>query len=91
MDLLRITITKEDYFILSDEHGNQIENLNNQDLINIAMQEDLNNEDLLISAIITLCPKKIEILDMSNNKKSREIVEMVSLLFEGKVTLIYSN
>ncbi len=91
MNLLRITITKDGNFILSDEHGNQIENLNNQDLINIAMQEDLNNEDLLISAIMTLCPKKIEILDMSNNKKSREIVEMVSLLFEGKVTLIYSN
>lgn len=91
MDLLRITVTKDGHFILSDEHGNQIENLNNQDMINMAMQEDLNNEDLLISAIMTLCPKKIEILDMSNNKKSREIIEMVSLLFEGKVTIIYSN
>ena len=65
--------------------------LNNEDMINIALEEDLNNEDMLISAIMTLCPKKIEILDMSNNKKSREIVEMVSLLFEGKVTVIYSN
>ena len=52
---------------------------------------NLNSEDLLISEIMTLCPKKIEILDKSNSKKSRETIEIVSLLFEGKVTVIYSN
>ena len=35
--------------------------------------------------------EKIEILDKSNSKKSRETIEIVSLLFEGKVTVIYSN
>lgn len=91
MELLRITIMKDGHFVLSDENGNEIENLNNEELMNMAMEENLNNEDILISAIMTLCPKKIEILDKSNNKKSKDTIEVVSLLFEGKVTVIYSN
>ena len=66
------------------------EKLENE-IINLAKEENLNSEDLLISEIMTLCPKKIEILDKSNSKKSRETIEIVSLLFEGKVTVIYSN
>lgn len=91
MGLLRITIIKDGRFILSDENGNEIENLNNEEIMSLALEEDLNNEDMLISAIMTLCPKKIEILDNSNNKKSKDIIEIVNLLFEGKVTVIYSN
>ena len=91
MGLLRITIMKDGHFVLSDENGNEIENLNNEEIRNLAMEENLNNEDILISAIMTLCPKKIEILDNSNNKKSKDIIEIVNLLFEGKVTVIYSN
>lgn len=91
MELLRITIKRDGHFVLSDENGKEIEKLNDEELINLAMQEDLNHEDILISAIMTLCPKKIEILDNSNNKKSKDIIEIVNLLFEGKVTVIYSN
>ena len=77
--------------ILSDENGKEIENFNNEEIKNLAMEENLNSEDMLISAIMTLCPKKIEILDKVNNKKSKDIIEVISLLFEGKVTVIYSN
>lgn len=91
MELLRITIMKDGYFVLSDEDGNEVENLNNEELKNLAMEEDLNNEDILISAIMTLCPKKIEILDKSNDKKSKDIIEIVNLLFEGKVSVRYIN
>ena len=91
MNLLRIIITKEGHFILSDENGKEIENFNNEEIKNLAMEENLNSEDMLISAIMTLCPKKIEILDKVNNKKSKDIIEVISLLFEGKVTVIYSN
>ena len=91
MDLLRITITKQGYFVLSNENGDEIKNLNNEEIKNIAMEENLNNEEMLISAIMTLCPKKIEILDKLNNEKTKNIKEVVSSLFEGKVTIIYSN
>ena len=74
MNLLRIIITKEGHFILSDENGKEIENFNNEEIKNLAMEENLNSEDMLISAIMTLCPKKIEILDKVNNKKCFELV-----------------
>lgn len=91
MNLLRIIITKQGHFVLSDENGKEIEDLNSEEIKNLAMEENLNSEDMLISAIMTLCPKKIEILDKINNQKSKDIIEIVSLLFEGKVTIIYSN
>lgn len=91
MELLRITIIKDGKFILSDKNGNEVENINNEEIMNLAMQENLNNEDILISAIMTLCPKKIEIIDNSQSKKSQDIIEIVNLLFEGKVTVIYTN
>lgn len=91
MELLRIIIMKDGHFVLSDENGNEVENLNNEELMNLAMEENLNSEDILISAIMTLCPKRIEILDKSNNKKSKDIIEIVNLLFEGKVTVKYIN
>ncbi|WP_455539561.1 putative sporulation protein YtxC [Terrisporobacter sp.] len=91
MNLLRIVITKQGHFILSDENGKSIENFNNEEIRNLAIEENLNSEDILISAIMTLCPKKIEILDKINNQKSNDIIEIVSLLFEKKVTVIYSN
>ncbi|WP_200856171.1 sporulation protein YtxC, partial [Klebsiella pneumoniae] len=56
MELLRITIMKDGNFVLSDENGSEVENLNNEELMNLAMSEDLNKEDILISAIMTLCP-----------------------------------
>ena len=72
-------------------HLNEFPNYYNKEYGLPAMEENLNSEDMLISAIMTLCPKKIEILDKVNNKKSKDIIEVISLLFEGKVTVIYSN
>lgn len=91
MDLLKIIITKEETFILSDENGNLIEEMNNQEMINIAMQENLNKEDMLISAVMTLCPRKIEVQDNLKNNKSKEIIDVLKLLFEGKVREVYIN
>ena len=91
INLLRITITKDELFILSDEYGNELNNLDNEEMRTLAKQENLSDEDMLISAIMTFCPKKIEILDKLNNYKSKDIIDVISLLFEGKVTIIYSN
>lgn len=91
LQLLRITITKEGLFILSDEDGNLLEELNNQEIINLVLQENLNKEDILISAVMTLCPKKIEIVDYLQNDKSKDIIEILKLLFEGRVSEIYMS
>lgn len=91
MELLKIIIMKDETFILSDENGNLLEEMNNQEMINIAMQENLNKEDMLISAVMTLCPKKIEVQDNLKNDKSKEIIDVLKLLFEDKVTEVYIN
>lgn len=91
LKLLRVTITKDGLFILSDEDGNLLEELNNKELISMALQENLNQEDILISAVMTLCPKKIEIVDYLKNDKSKDIIEILKLLFEGRVNEIYMS
>ena len=91
MEYLRITITKDGLFLLSDEYGNMLEELNNQELINIAMEENLSKEDLLISAIMTLCPRRIEIVDSLKDDKSQDIIEMIKMLFEGRVKVSHLN
>ncbi len=91
MDLLRISITRDGNFILSDERGEEIKNINNKEIIDLAVEENLNDEDILISAIMTLCPKRVEVLDNLNNQKSKDAIEVLNLLFEGKVKVIYTS
>ncbi|HBG0360802.1 TPA: hypothetical protein KPE04_003659, partial [Clostridioides difficile] len=52
---------------------------------------NLNYEDFLISTLLTLCPKKIEILDLLNNNCSKEIIDTVEAIFENKVSIIMEN
>lgn len=91
MDLLRVHIMNDNSFILYDKHGNKIDSINDEEIINMAIKESLNYEDFLISTLLTLCPKKIEILDTLNNNLSKEIISTISAIFANRVSVIYQN
>lgn len=91
IDLIRIHIMSNNTFILYDKHGNEIENIDDEDLINLAIKENLNYEDFLISTLLTLCPKEIEILDDLKNNSSKEMIKMIKSIFVNRVSVICTN
>lgn len=91
LNLLRVHIKGDNSFILYDENGKKIDNIADEELINMVIEENLNYEDFLISTLLTLCPKKIEILDSLKNNSSIEIIETIKSIFGDRVVCINSN
>lgn len=87
-DLLIIHIMKDGSFKFYDRFGVEVKNNGSEELIKMIIKEDLNYEDFLISALLTLCPKRIEIIDDLKNKISEEIIENVKVIFEENVKII---
>ena len=55
----------------------------------MALKENMNYEDFLISTLITICPKQIIIQDSMETNVSKEIIETIKAIFEDKVHVIY--
>lgn len=91
LNLLRVHIMNDNSFILYDEDGNRIENIDDEEIINMVIKENLNYEDFLISTLLTLCPKKIEILDKLNNNSSKEIISTIKSIFDNRVSIVYQH
>lgn len=91
IDYLKIHIVDENCIILLDKDGNRIERIEDEEIMNMVIQENLNYEDFLISTLLTLCPKKIEILDSLNNNSSKEIIETIDSIFDERVTVLLMN
>lgn len=91
LDYLKIHIIEVSHIILYDKNGKKIDSVENEEIINMAMQENLNYEDFLVSTLLTLCPKKIEILDSLNNNSSKEIIETINSIFDERVSVILKN
>lgn len=91
IDLLRVHIMNDNSFILYDGYGNKIENIDDEEIINMVLKENLNYEDFLISTLLTLCPKKIEILDSLNNNSSSETIETIKSIFGDRVSIVLQN
>lgn len=91
LDYLKIHIIEVSNIILYDKNGKEIDRVENEEIINMAIQENLNYEDFLVSTLLTLCPKRIEILDSLNNNSSKEIIETINSIFEGRVNVMLKN
>ncbi|MGL6107287.1 putative sporulation protein YtxC [Romboutsia sp.] len=91
LDLLKVHIKEDNSFILYDKNNNKIDNIDDEEIINMVIQENLNYEDFLISTLLTLCPKKIEILDDLNNNCSMEIIDTIKSIFGDRVSSTYSS
>ena len=87
-DLLIIHIMKDGSFKFYDRFGVEVKNNESEELIKMIIKEDLHYEDFLISTLLTLCPKKIEIIDDLKNKISKEIIENIKIIFEENVKII---
>ncbi|MEI3235314.1 MAG: hypothetical protein V8S33_13320 [Intestinibacter bartlettii] len=41
-----------------------------------------------MSVLLSLCPKKVEIIDDLKNETSKEIIENMKIIFEGNVNIV---
>lgn len=91
IDLLRVHIRNDNSFMLYDKDGNKINSIDDEEIINMVIKENLNYEDFLISTLLTLCPKKIEILDSLKDNCSKEIIETIKSIFGNRASEIRPN
>lgn len=91
VDLLVVNILENGSFVLYDGEGNKIDNIDDEEIINMAIKEDLNYEDFLISTLLTLCPKKVQILDSLNDDSSKLVIETIKSIFGDRVSIIFKN
>ena len=89
VDLLVVNILENGSFVLYDGEGNKIDNIDDEEIINMAIKEDLNYEDFLISTLLTLCPKKVQILDLLNDDFSELVIETIKSIFGDRVSIIF--
>lgn len=85
INTLKIYIRKDNSFILYDEKNNRIENADDEELMNMFIKENLNYEDFLISTLLSLCPNNILIYDSLKTNSSREMINTIKAIFEGRV------
>ena len=88
IDLLIIHIMEDGSFRFFEEDGTEIKNKESEEMMSMIMKEDLNYEDCLISVLLALCPKKVEIMDNLNNDSSKEIINNIKVIFENNVKII---
>lgn len=76
----------ENKYILLDENKREITNECIREFVNEISDGEVNYDDLLVSSLITLAPKKI-IIHSNGQFKNRELLETIRNVFVGKVFL----
>lgn len=83
LDVINIVIKGDDYKLFDDKND-IIEKEYYNEIINELANEGINNDDLLISTLIVIAPKKI-IIHGKEKDKEKEIVEIINSVFTHKV------
>ena len=78
-------------FKFYDQNRIEIKDNNTEKMISMIIKEDLNYEDFLISTLINLCPKKIEIIDDLRDEISKEVIENIKIIFENNVKVTFKQ
>ncbi|WP_234119128.1 putative sporulation protein YtxC [Clostridium hydrogenum] len=84
IDELNIYVDKYGNYLLKDKYGKDIENKIIEGLCDVKTTGAVSIDDILISGLITLSPKKI-IIHSRDNFKNKELIETIEKVFESKV------
>lgn len=83
-DSVHVLTGYDNKYILLDQNKKEITNECIRDFINEVSEEEINYDDLLVSSLITLAPKKIYIHTI-DRFKNKELIETIKNVFLGKV------
>lgn len=82
IDLINVVI--DDEYKLYDKENNLIDNDFFSDIISELSDDGINEDDILISSIITIAPQRL-IIHVNEENKSKEIVDILQSVFIDKV------
>jgi len=85
-DTIHISAGYENKYILLDEDKREVTNECIQEFINEISEGDINYDDLLVSSLITLAPKKI-VIHGTGQFRNKELMETIKNVFSGKVII----
>ncbi|TCO73669.1 putative sporulation protein YtxC [Marinisporobacter balticus] len=86
IDTVNVLMSQDGKYHLYDDRNSMINNEYIEDLASEMVEKDISYEDLLISALITLAPKKI-IMHFSTKIKKKEIIETIKNVFSERVCI----
>ncbi|EDS76287.1 putative sporulation protein YtxC [Clostridium botulinum C str. Eklund] len=81
---VNITIKEDGSYIIEDDNGKDLMNDIIGELSGINSIEDVQVDDLIISGLITYCPKNI-IIHRRKNSKNKEMINTIEKVFENRV------
>jgi len=89
VDYLNILVDKNGKYHFYDENNQIIDDSYIEEIVDDLNDTELNSDDLLISSLITIAPKKI-IIHYANNIKNQEILETIKNIFDKRVFICNS-
>ncbi len=89
IELLNIIVDKDGKYHLHDENFKVIDDKYIRELSDDLEDNNLSRDDMLISSLITMAPKRI-IIHYAKNIKNNEIIETIENIFQEKVIICNS-
>lgn len=84
LDLVNVVIKKEEYKLF-DKNNKLIESEFFTEIMNELVEEGISRDDLLISSLITIAPKKL-IIHADDDCKNKDIIKILQSVFPEKVS-----
>jgi putative sporulation protein YtxC len=88
-EVIHVIVGYDNKYTLLDESHREITNECIQEFVNEIAEGEINYDDLLVSSLITLAPRKI-VIHSTGQFRNKELFETIKNVFSGKVILCNS-
>ncbi|WDV47316.1 putative sporulation protein YtxC [Clostridiaceae bacterium M8S5] len=86
IDVINVVIENDGKYLLYDDKDQIINNDYLKEIVEEMSENDVNYDDLLISSLITIAPKKV-IMHIDEHRKLDGIIKIINNVFEDKVEI----
>ncbi|OPZ94268.1 MAG: YtxC-like family protein [Firmicutes bacterium ADurb.Bin419] len=85
-NVIHVLVDYDSKYILLDEHKREITNECIQEFMNDIPEGEINFDDLLVSSLITMAPKKV-VIHSAKSFRNKELLETIKNVFWGKAII----
>lgn len=85
-NVIHVLVDYDNRYILLDENKKEITNECIQEFMNDIPEGEINYDDLLVSSLITMAPKKV-VIHSANSFRNKELLETIKNVFWGKAVI----